>query len=68
LSGLRFHEPLLLQSFRAKSRNPVAESSIVSRAPSTPLRFARDDMGDHCKALQRESCRSASSPIGLFVK
>src|SRR5436309_7751297 len=30
-------------SFRAKSRNPVAQPKVILRDPSTPLRFAQDD-------------------------
>src|SRR4029077_9350322 len=54
LGGVRFHEPLSLQSFRAKSRNPVVEPRVVSRAPSTPLRFAQDDI--HWAEVNVEIC------------
>src|SRR4029453_13322554 len=67
LGCLRFHQSFLLQSFRPKSRNPVVEFRVGWDAPSTSLRAAHDGICNHCKALQRESCRSAASPIALFV-
>lgn len=33
-----------LLSFRGKSRNLVAEPSVIPWNPSTPLRFAQDDV------------------------
>ena len=40
-----FPKKLSAKSFsRAKSRHRVAERNVVSRDPSTPLRFAQDDM------------------------
>src|SRR5437899_5495985 len=37
-------------SFRATSRNPVAQPKVILRSPSTPLRFAQHDA--RCKRTQ----------------
>ncbi len=42
--GAGANEEVMIPSFRAKSRNPVAKPFVIPRDPSTSLRFARDDI------------------------